>query len=154
MLFLCFFAKNQNQNQNQINHYFPFKKTSKNMKLSFPKVMPRLFVIIPSLFGLDFERGDFIICHPLEIYLTLYNNSFFSCCFVLILQKKKRVNFPPFYSFFLLILNEFWVFLWFPVLLVLLLVRFDRRKDDDCCHLRGELLLNKLFKLEMDKELV
>jgi len=152
MLFLRIFAKKQNQNQ--ISHYFPFKKTSKNMKLSFPKVMPHLFVIIPSLFGLDFERGDFIISHPLEIYLTLYNNSFFFLLFCLDIAKKKRVNFPPFYSFFLLILNEFWVFLWFHVLLVLLLVRFDRRKDDDYCHLRGELLLNKLFKLEMDKELV
>jgi hypothetical protein len=88
MLFLRIFAKKQNQNQ--ISHYFPFKKTSKNMKLSFSKVMPRLFVIIPSLFGLDFKRGDFIISHPLEIYLTLYNNSFFFLLFCLDIAKKKK----------------------------------------------------------------
>jgi len=72
------------------------------MKLSFPKVMPHLFVIAPSLFGLDFERADFIGSHPLEIYLTLYNNSFFFLlfCFDIAKKKNKRVNSPPFYFFF------------------------------------------------------
>jgi len=92
MFFLYIFAKIQNQNQ--ISHYFPLKKkTSKNMKLSFPKVMPHLFVIAPSLFDLDFERADFFRSHLLEIYLALYNNSFFfSCYFVLILQEKNKTK--------------------------------------------------------------